>query len=72
MEVTVLGDRSSGSEGLTLHRGLHDAGRVLTVAVVVLLVAAAVLLPLGLLALALGFAARAWSRYRRERALDAP
>ena len=72
VEVTVLGDRSSGSEGLTLHRGLHDAGRVLTVAVVVLLVAAAVLLPLGLLALALGFAARAWSRYRRERALDAP
>ena len=29
VEVTVLGDAHAGSEGLTLHRGLHDAGRVL-------------------------------------------
>jgi hypothetical protein len=72
VEVTVLGDRSSGSEGLTLHRGLHDAGRVLTVTLVVLLVAAAVLLPLGLLLL-VGFSGRsAWRRRLRERALDAP
>ena len=72
VEVTVLGYRSSGSEGLTLHRGVHDAGRVLTVTLVVLLVAAAVLLPLGLLLLA-GFSARsAWRRRLRERALDSP
>ena len=30
VEVTVVGDKNAGSEGLTLHRGLHDAGRVLT------------------------------------------
>jgi hypothetical protein len=51
---------------------VHDAGRVLTVTLVVLLVAAAVLLPLGLLLLA-GFSARsAWRRRLRERALDSP
>jgi hypothetical protein len=72
VEVTVLGDRSSGSEGLTLHRGLHEAGRVLTVTLVVLLVAVAVLLPLALLLLA-GLSARsAWRKHRREGALDAP
>jgi hypothetical protein len=70
IEVTVLGDARAESEGLTLHRGLHDAGRVLTVAVVVLLIAAAILVPLALLIAALAGAGSAWRRYRRERALD--
>ena len=72
VEVTVLGDKSAGSEGLTLHRGLHDAGRVLTVTLIVLLIAVAVLVPLALLIAALATSRRAWSRYRRERILDAP
>jgi hypothetical protein len=72
VEVTVLGDAHAGSEGLTLHRGLHDAGRVLVVTLVVLLIAAAILVPLALLLLALVSARRAWRRYRRERVLDAP
>jgi hypothetical protein len=70
IEVTVLGDRSTSGEGLTLHRGLHDAGRVLTVALVVLLIAAAILAPLALLIAALATARGAWLRYRRERVLD--
>jgi hypothetical protein len=72
VEVTVLGDKSAGSEGLTLHRGLHDAGRVLTVTLIVLLIAIAVLVPLALLIAALTSARRAWRSYRRERILDAP
>jgi hypothetical protein len=72
VEVTVLGDKSAGSEGLTLHRGLHDAGRVLTVTLIVLLIAVAVLVPLALLIAALATSRRAWRRYRRERILDAP
>ncbi len=70
--MTVLGDKSASSEGLTLHRGLHDAGRVLTVTLIVLLIAAAVLVPLALLIAALASARRAWRSYRRERILDAP
>jgi hypothetical protein len=69
VEVTVLGDRSAGGEGLTLHRGLHDAGRVLLVALTVLLIAAAVFVPLALLLAALTGGGRAWRRYRRERTL---
>jgi Domain of unknown function (DUF4349) len=72
VEVTVLGNRSASSEGLTLHRGLHDAGRVLTVTFIVLLIAAAILVPLTLLIAALASAIRAWRSYRRERILDAP
>ena len=72
MEVTVLGDAHTTSEGLTLRRGLHDAGQVLVVALAVLLIAAAILVPLALLLIALAFTLRAWRRYRRERALDAP
>jgi hypothetical protein len=71
VEVTVLGEAHAGSEGLTLHRGLHDAGRVLLVVVTVLLIAAAILLPLALLLTALLTGRRAWLRHRRERALDA-
>jgi hypothetical protein len=69
VEVTVVGDKNAGSEGLTLHRGLHDAGRVLTVTLVVLLIAAAALVPLALIALALATALRGWRRHRRERVL---
>ncbi len=72
VEVTVVGDAHAGSQGLTLHRGLHDAGRVLVVTLVLLLIAAALLVPLALALLALLTARRAWLRYRRERVLDAP
>jgi hypothetical protein len=70
VEVSVLGSAHASSEGLTLHRGLHDAGRVLMVALVVALIAAAVLLPLALVLAALALSARKWRRYRRERALE--
>jgi hypothetical protein len=69
VEVTVLGDAHAAGEGLTLHRGLHDAGRVLTVTLVVLLIAAAALVPLALLLLGLTAAARVWRRRRREQVL---
>jgi hypothetical protein len=69
VEVTVLGDAPSSGEGLTLHRGLHDAGRVLTLVAIVLLIAAAVLLPLALVLAALVGGGRAWRRYARERVL---
>jgi hypothetical protein len=71
VEVTVLGDAHAAGEGLTLHRGLHDAGRVLTVTLVVLLIAAAALVPLALLALGLTGTGRMWRRRRREQALGA-
>jgi hypothetical protein len=74
VEVTVLADggaAASASEGFTLHRGLHDALRVLTVALVVALIAAAALVPLALLIAALAGAHRVWRRRRRERVLDA-
>jgi hypothetical protein len=69
LEVTVLGDARAGSEGLTLKRGLHDAGHVLTIALVVLLISIAVLIPLAVLLVALIFARRAWRRHLRERTL---
>jgi hypothetical protein len=69
VEVTVLGDAQSSGEGLTFHRGLHDAGRVLTVAAIVLLIAAAALVPLALTLAALAGARGSWRRYARERAL---
>jgi hypothetical protein len=71
VEVTVIGDKSVGSEGLTLNRGLHDAGRVLVVTLAVLLIAAAVLVPLALVIFALAGGRRAWRRHQRERVLDA-
>jgi hypothetical protein len=70
VEVTVLGDGHKASEGLTLHRGLHDAGRVLVVTLVALLIVAAILIPLALLIVALVTARRMWLRYQRERILD--
>jgi hypothetical protein len=71
VEVTVLGDAPAASEGLTLHRALREAGKVLVVTVTVVLIALAILAPLALLLLVLTAARRAWLRYRRERALDA-
>jgi hypothetical protein len=68
LEVTVVGD-ATHAEGLTLQRGLHDAGRVLTVALVVLLIGAAVLVPLAIVCVVLLAGARAWRRHLRERAL---
>jgi hypothetical protein len=70
VEVTVLGDAHAASEGLTLSRGLHDAGRVLVVTLAGVLIALAVLVPLALLVLAFASARRAWRRYQRERVLD--
>ena len=68
LEVTVVGD-ATHAEGLTLQRGLHDAGRVLTVALVVLLIGAAVLVPLAIVCVVLLAGARAWRHHLRERAL---
>jgi hypothetical protein len=70
VEVSIVGEARSASEGSTLHRGLHDAGEVLSFVVVVLLIAAAVLVPLALVLLVLGAGRGAWRRYRRERVLE--
>ncbi len=67
LEVTVVGDARAA--GLTLHQGLHDAGRVLTVALVVLLIGTAVLVPLVAMCVILLLGGRAWRRHLRERAL---
>jgi len=71
VEVTILGDTQPASEGLTIHRGLHDAGRVLLVTLTAILILAAVLVPLALLAAGIASGRRALRRHRRERALDA-
>ena len=70
VEVTVLGSQSSQGGGLTLHRGLHDVGRVLLVTLIVLAIGAVVLIPLGLLVFGLLAGRRAWLRQRRERVLS--
>jgi hypothetical protein len=69
VEVSVLGDAHSASAGLTLHTGLHDAGRVLLITAIVLLVACAVLVPLALVLAVLLGGLRVWRRRERERAL---
>jgi vacuolar-type H+-ATPase subunit H len=71
VEVTVVGDARAANEGLTLSRGVHDAGAVLTVTLDVLLVLVAILVPAALVLAGLATALRAWRRYHRERALDA-
>ncbi len=75
LEVTIAGAgaRAAGSihEGLTLRRGLRDAGHVLAGAGAVALIALAVLVPLALVAIALGLLRAAWLRRRREGVLDA-
>jgi Domain of unknown function (DUF4349) len=70
VEVTIVGNAPTQSEGLTLHRGLHDAGRVLLVALIVILIAAAILVPLALVLAVLAGARGAWLRNRRERVLS--
>jgi hypothetical protein len=67
LEVTVVGD--AHAQSLTLSRGLHDAGRVLTIALIVALVGCAVVVPLAVLCLGLVAIGRAWRRHLRERAL---
>ncbi|HUA10760.1 MAG TPA: DUF4349 domain-containing protein [Solirubrobacteraceae bacterium] len=69
IEVEVVGETAHAGGGLTIGRGLHDAGHVLTVLGAVLLIALAVIIPLGLLIAALWLAARVLRRYQRERAL---
>jgi hypothetical protein len=72
VEVSILGDTRAGSEGLTLHKGLHDAGQVLLVVVTAILILAAALVPLALLVAGVARARRTWRRYQRERVLNAP
>jgi hypothetical protein len=72
VEVSVLGDARAGDEGLTLHSGLHDVGRVLLVALIAILILFAVLVPLALVIGVLAGARRLWRRYQRERVLNAP
>ncbi len=72
VEVSIIGDTHAGSEGLTLHKGLHDAGQILLVVVIAILILAAVLVPLVLLIAGVVSARGIWRRYQRERALNAP
>lgn len=72
VEVSILGDTRAGSKGLTLHRGLHDAGQILLVVVIAILILAAALVPLALLIAGVASALRTWRRHQRERALNAP
>jgi Domain of unknown function (DUF4349) len=68
--VTITGGPAAEGGGLTLRRGLDDAGDVLATAGAALLIGLAGLLPLVLLAFALLAVRRAWRRRRREAALD--
>ena len=70
VEVTVLGEAAHGGGGLTLRRGLDEAGHVLAVSLAVLMIAAAVLIPLGIALTALALGGRYWRRQRRERVLS--
>jgi vacuolar-type H+-ATPase subunit H len=70
VEVTVLGDVHASSEGLTFHRGIHDAGQVLLVALIALLILLAVAAPLALALFAALSLRRAWRRHQRERVLN--
>ena len=65
----MLANGHASGEGLTLHRGLHDAGRVLTVALIVLLIGLAGLVPALLILAVLLAAFRRGRRVMRERAL---
>jgi len=69
LEVTVLGEAHPVGGGLSVARGLHDAGRVLTVALAAMLIGLAALLPLLLVGLAVALTLRALRRAARERAL---
>ncbi|HEX4436792.1 MAG TPA: DUF4349 domain-containing protein [Solirubrobacteraceae bacterium] len=61
---------ASKREGLTLRRGLRDAGRVLSGAAAVVLIALAAILPLALIGLGFVALRQAWLRRRREAALE--
>jgi hypothetical protein len=75
VSVTLVADRSAGVAGgdgtWTPGDALHDAGRVLEVAAGVMLIALAVALPIGVIVALGALAARATTRRRRSRALDA-
>jgi hypothetical protein len=68
--VTITGGKSVEAGGLTLHRGLDDAGDVLATAGAALLIGLAGLLPIALLGFCLLAVRRTWRRHRREAALD--
>jgi hypothetical protein len=61
---------ASHGGGFTLHRAVHDAGRVLVVVAGVALIALAVLVPLGLLVALVAWAGLVLRRRRREAMLD--
>lgn len=61
---------ASHDGGFTLHRAVHDAGRVLVVVAGVALIALAVLVPLGLVAALVAWVALVLRRRRREAMLD--
>jgi hypothetical protein len=61
---------SHGSSGFTLHRALHDAGRMLTIAAGVALITLAVLVPVVLVGLLGWWITITLRRHRREHALD--
>jgi hypothetical protein len=61
---------TSPGGGFTLHRAVHDAGRVLVVVAGVSLIALAVLVPLGLVVALLAWAGLGLRRRRREATLD--
>jgi hypothetical protein len=61
---------ASNGGGFTLHRAVHDAGRVLVVVAGVALIALAVLVPLGLLVALVGWVGLVLRRRRREAMLD--
>jgi hypothetical protein len=69
--VAARDDKQSGGGPWSPGDALHDAGRVLAVALGVALIALAVLLPLALVAALAWVAARQLRRHRRESALDA-
>jgi uncharacterized protein DUF4349 len=61
---------ASHGGGFTLHRAVHDAGRVLIVVAGVALIALAVLVPLGLMVGLVGWVGLVLRRRRREAMLD--
>ena len=69
--VAAKDDKKSGGGPWSPGDALHDAGRVLAVALGIALIALAVLIPLGLVAGLAWLAARQLRRHRRESALDA-
>jgi len=72
VEVSVIGNAKAETEGLTVHRALHDAGHILLITLTAILIIAAVILPLALALAAILAARRAILRYQRERALNTP